>query len=56
MKTVLPSECVQVEQDAGIPDDLASAVELFKGDLPQLNIIHGYENGRDAQQQFLTLW
>lgn len=31
---LLPSECVQVEQDAGIPDDLASAVELFKGDLP----------------------
>ena len=31
---LLPSECVQVEQDAGIPDDLASAFELFKGDLP----------------------
>lgn len=31
---LLPSECVQVEQDVGIPDDLASAVELFKGDLP----------------------
>jgi len=31
---LLPSECVQVEQDAGIPEDLASAVELFKGDLP----------------------
>ena len=31
---LLPTECVQVQQDAGIPDDLASAVELFKGDLP----------------------
>ena len=29
---LLPSECVQVEQDAGIPDDHASAVELFKDD------------------------
>lgn len=31
---LLPSECVRLDDEAGIPDNLARAVQLFEGDLP----------------------
>ena len=31
---LLPSECLKVSDDTMVPDELAEAVELFKGDLP----------------------
>ena len=31
---LLPSECIKLRDDVVVPEDLAKAVDLFKGDLP----------------------
>ena len=60
---LVPSECMCLGDDVGVPEDLIKAVDLFEDDLPHpvmFTTEYGLwvRNGRNVQRPipFLTLW